>query len=302
MSSTAKLPLHGIAAPVWTPGPASLADSLRLIGRLATLALYQELALAPKPGLVSFQDNGSHDDMDATTFMRSLFALRSYFPAIALAGAQRASLAALERLGLQAERRMLEATGGINTHRGAIFALGLLCAAAGRLAGQGAPLEAAALRATLEEHWGDALRERAARAAAAPARSKGQRAARAHGLRGAGQEAAEGFPVIFEVALPALRAARRAGATSDAALVHGLFASIAALADTNLVHRGGIEGLHFARAEARTFLAAGGAMQPGWRDAAQAVHRRFVARRLSPGGSADVLACAWWVDRLSTLG
>lgn len=300
MSTAARLLAHGIAAPAWTPSRTPLAESLRTIGRLATLALYHELALAPKPGLVSFQDNGSHDDMDAMTFMRSLFALRSYFPAIALAGAQGASFAALERLGLQAEQRMLEATGGINTHRGAIFALGLLCAAAGRRACQGAPLDAAALRATLEEQWGDALRERAARAAVAPARSKGQRAARAHGLRGAGQEAAEGFPVIFEVALPALREARRAGAVADAALVHGLFATIAALDDTNLVHRGGIEGLRFARAEAQAFLAAGGVMQPGWRQAAQAVHGRFVARRLSPGGSADVLACAWWVDRLST--
>jgi triphosphoribosyl-dephospho-CoA synthase len=97
-----------------------------------------------------------------------------------------------------------------------------------------------------------------------------------------------------------LREARRAGAVADAALVHGLFATIAALDDTNLVHRGGIEGLRFARAEAQAFLAAGGVMQPGWRQAAQAVHGRFVARRLSPGGSADVLACAWWVDRLST--
>jgi triphosphoribosyl-dephospho-CoA synthase len=282
-------------------GPAPLAESLRAIGRLATLALYHELALAPKPGLVSFEDNGSHEDMDATTFLRSLFALRSYFPAIAFAGAQGASFAALERLGLQAEQRMLDATRGINTHRGAIFALGLLCAAAGRLAAEGAPLEAAALRATLEEHWGDALRERAARAAAVPARSKGQRAARAHGLRGAGQEAADGFPVLFDVALPAMRSAREAGASSNAAMVQGLMATMAALDDTNLVHRGGIEGLRFARSQAREFLADGGVQQPGWRQAAQAMHARFVARRLSPGGSADVLGCAWWVDRLATL-
>lgn len=294
MSAAARLAPPGAAA----PGRLPLAESLRTIGRTATLALYHELALAPKPGLVSFEDSGSHEDMDARTFMRSLFALRSYFPAIANAGAQGLPFAALERLGMQAEMRMLEATDGINTHRGAIFALGLLCAAAGRLAVQGARLDPAALRAVLEQQWGGALRERVARAAAAPARSHGQRAARAHGLRAAGQEAAEGFPVLFDVALPALRAARSAGARGDAALVHALFATIAALDDTNLVQRGGIEGLRLARSEARAFLAAGGALQPGWRQAAQAVHRRFVARRLSPGGAADVLAGAWWVDRL----
>jgi len=281
---------------------AGLADALHGIGRLATLALYQELALAPKPGLVSFVDNGSHQDMDATTFMRSLFALRSYFPAIARAGAEGAPFAVLEKLGIEAEQRMLVATQGINTHRGAIFALGLLCAAAGRLAAQGGALAPAELRAALEENWGQALRERAARAAAAPATSKGQRAAQAYGLRSAGQEAAEGFPVLWTVAWPALRQARAAGASREAALAHSLFATIAVLDDTNLVHRGGSEGLRFARAEANAFLQDGGALQAGWQDCARAIHGRFVERRLSPGGAADVIACAWWADRVGSSG
>lgn len=280
------------------PSASGLAERLRRIGHTATLALYHELALAPKPGLVSFVDNGSHQDMDARTFMRSLFALRSYFPAIAQAGAEGAPFPVLEGLGLRAEERMLAATGGINTHRGAIFALGLLCAAAGRLASQGAPLEPDAVGACLDETWGGALRERAARAAQAPARSKGQRAARAHGLRSAGDEAAGGFPVLFGATLPALRTARSAGATSTAALVHGLFATMAVLDDTNLVHRGGIEGLRFAQAQAKDFLAGGGALQAGWLQAARQVHGRFVARRLSPGGAADLIACAWWLEQL----
>lgn len=70
------------------------------------MALYEELALYPKPGLVSFIDRGSHADMDATTFMRSLFALRRYFPQAAALGAQQAGFDALERLGIDAERRI----------------------------------------------------------------------------------------------------------------------------------------------------------------------------------------------------
>jgi triphosphoribosyl-dephospho-CoA synthase len=294
MSSGRLVAVRRLQAPVRVP----LSEAVRGIGRLATLALYQELSLAPKPGLVSFVDNGSHEDMDATTFMRSLFALRSYFPAIAQAGAEGAPFPLLERLGLQAEERMLAATRGINTHRGAIFALGLLCAAAGRLASQGALLEPHAVRDCLDDAWGGALRERAARAAQAPARSKGQRAARAYGLRSAGDEAAGGFPVLFGATLPALRTARAAGATGTAALVHGLFATMAVLDDTNLVHRGGIEGLRFAQAQAKDFLATGGALQAGWHKAAREVHGRFVARRLSPGGAADVIACAWWLEQL----
>src|SRR3954463_4860094 len=108
-----------------------------IIGRAAVRALYTELALSPKPGLVSPLDSGAHDDMDMTTFMRSLFALRGYFCAIAEAGAAGADFAELQALGLRAERRMLAATCGINTHRGAIFSLGLLAAAAGWLRAEG---------------------------------------------------------------------------------------------------------------------------------------------------------------------
>jgi phosphoribosyl-dephospho-CoA transferase len=109
----------------------------QVIGRAATLALHDELALSPKPGLVTPTDTGSHTDMDAHTFMRSLFALRTYFVRIAGLGATGAPFHALERCGIEAEARMLAATGGINTHRGSIFMLGLLCAAAGGIAAKG---------------------------------------------------------------------------------------------------------------------------------------------------------------------
>src|SRR5688500_7492269 len=96
------------------------------IGRKAIHALYTELTLYPKPGLVSPIDSGAHDDMNMATFMRSLFALRSYFREIARAGSRHADFAELQSLGLAAEHRMIAATRGANTHRGAIFTLGLL--------------------------------------------------------------------------------------------------------------------------------------------------------------------------------
>ena len=107
----------------------------RRISLLAVRSLYQELALYPKPGLVSFRDNGAHLDMDAATFVRSLFSLRGYFVAISAAGMRDAGFAELQQLGLAAESHMLRATRGINTHRGAIFTHGILAAAAGCAAG-----------------------------------------------------------------------------------------------------------------------------------------------------------------------
>ncbi|MGN6389705.1 MAG: triphosphoribosyl-dephospho-CoA synthase, partial [Burkholderiaceae bacterium] len=121
----------------------------RLIGRVALGCLHDELTLYPKPGLVSPVDNGSHHDMTAATFLRSLFALRHYFVAIAGAGQENAPFATLRRLGIAAEARMLKATGGVNTHRGAIFTLGLLAAALGHCQASAIALSPPAIRAAL---------------------------------------------------------------------------------------------------------------------------------------------------------
>ncbi|HWW69324.1 MAG TPA: triphosphoribosyl-dephospho-CoA synthase, partial [Duganella sp.] len=119
------------------PSPAAQRRFAGEIARLAVGSLYAELCLYPKPGLVSLVDSGSHRDMNAATFMRSLFSLRHYFRSICLAGLIGAPFARLKQLGIEAETAMLKATRGVNTHRGAIFSLGLLCAAAGRARAQG---------------------------------------------------------------------------------------------------------------------------------------------------------------------
>lgn len=134
----------------------------REVARLAVRSLHAELCLYPKPGLVSPVDSGSHEDMDAETFMRSMFALRHYFKKICLAGLDDAPFARLKALGIAAEAAMLRATRGVNTHRGAIFSLGMLCATAGRARAQGTPLTPAALRAAMLIRWGEELAMHAA--------------------------------------------------------------------------------------------------------------------------------------------
>jgi triphosphoribosyl-dephospho-CoA synthase len=261
-------------------------------------ALYAEVMLEPKPGLVSLRDNGSHTDMSAATFVKSLFALRHYFGHMARAGALAHPFDFLQALGLAAEERMLSATGGVNTHRGAVFLLGLLCAAAGRLSAQGDDLTTQALRDCLMSHWGQALRWRAEAAAQAPPVSNGQCAARRFGMRSAGDEAALGFPTLFEVTLRSLQAALHAGHAPRAARVQAFFATVAVLDDTNTAHRGGWEGMQFVKASAQAFLDAGGVAQANWLQPARAIHAEFVARRLSPGGAADVLAAACWLQEM----
>ncbi|OMS94037.1 triphosphoribosyl-dephospho-CoA synthase MdcB [Burkholderia pseudomallei] len=247
----------------------------------AVRCLRVEIDTWPKPGLVSHVDAGSHDDMTADTFYRSAAALAPFFAELADAGARDAGMPALRKIGLRAERAMLAATGGVNTHRGAIFGLGLLCAAAGlrgsreRRAQRG-QAAGATLGDLVAARWGDEI-------------AGGPRA-----------EAAGGFARVYAVGVPALRdGARRARGDAEAARVHACFALIAALDDdTNLLHRGGRDGVDFAQRTAREFLAAGGVGACDWRARAAAAHRAFVARRLSPGGAADLLAMSLFVAAL----
>jgi triphosphoribosyl-dephospho-CoA synthase len=248
---------------------------------LAERSLLLELSTFPKPGLVSDVDNGSHTDMDAAIFRRSAAAIRPFFRELVVAGVCNAEMATLRRIGLRAERKMLEATRGVNTHRGAIFGLGLLCAAAG-LRASGQDHVRVPLGRLVAARWGRDL----VRGPRLPD-SHGEMASRRYGAGGALLEAARGFPSVYEVGLPALRTA---AGDARAARVQACFALIAVLEDTNLLHRGGAEGLRYAQRCAQRFLDAGGVRQPRWETRAQAVHHAFVERHLSPGGAADVLA------------
>lgn len=264
------------------------------IGNLAIHALYREAQLSPKPGLVSPVDSGSHRDMDFGTFVCSLESLRDYFPEITRAGAAGPHFERLRLMGMAAEKKMLQATGGINTHRGAIFHLGLLCAAAGGLSSKGLRCSARDVCAEAAQRWGGAI----LRAANPDSRSHGADAARRYGSGGARREVADGFPTALNVGLPAYREALRLTGDHQRAAVQCLFALIAHLEDTNLLWRGGSEGVTFAQARAAEFLAAGGVAAESWEDRACRIHAEFVARNLSPGGSADLLGVTLFLDKL----
>jgi len=275
-----------------TQAPWSYAAQL---GQLAEQCLRLEVQTWPKPGLVSHVDSGSHTDMDAMTFHRSAEVLRPFFAELANAGAQGAAMTVLRKIGLRAERAMLEATDGINTHRGAIFGLGLLCAAAGW---HKANSSALSLGEIVAQRWGDDI-------LGGPrlTTSHGETAHRRYGAGGARQEAADGFPSVYRVGLRALNEVRDSiEADPEAARVQACFALIAAVEDTNLLHRGGIAGLRFAQQATRAFLRRGGVGQMAWRRDAEAVHRAFVKRRLSPGGAADLLAMSLFVSALGREG
>ena len=268
-----------------------------LIAEQAVLAQLRELAAWPKPGLVSRVDTGSHNDMDAAMMKASAEALRPFFSELAVAGRDGADMGQLRTIGLRAEAAMLAATGGINTHRGAIFGLGLLCAAAGAVAeisAEGAAVAPVRLGQVVVQRWAADIQR-----GPIPLFSHGAAALRRYGAGGARAEAAGGFRSIYEVGWPALRQGRSLQPNDPGAPpVQACFALIAAVHDTNLLHRGGADGMRFAGEAAASFLLEGGVGAPDWRACAAGVHAAFVARRLSPGGCADLLAMTLFVDAL----
>ncbi|QJE03504.1 triphosphoribosyl-dephospho-CoA synthase [Massilia forsythiae] len=293
------------------------ADALaERLADLAVAALVDEALLTPKPGLVDLRGGGAHADMRWMLMCRSAWALRPAFLDMARAGAAVDDLPALRRrigaIGRAAEGAMMAATGGVNTHRGAIWALGLLVTAAARYALHGAangagPARETTATKTAMHDTATGIARLAGRLAriddpGAPAHTgnKGELACRVHGVGGARGQARAGFPAVTGHALPMLRSARARGDAEPQARVNALLAVMAGLDDTCLLARGGAAALHAAQTGARRVLARGGMAAPNGRRAFAALEARLRRLHVSPGGAADLLAAALLLDRLDT--
>lgn len=272
------------------------ADAER-VAALCTHALIEEVETTPKPGLVDLDNNGAHRDMCPETFYKSAEALRSYWHDCFLLGRAHAGdapetcFAALRRRGVEAERAMFNATGGVNTHKGMIFTLGTLCGAIGRLWSPQAPCrdperlaaETAALCKTAVEADFAALRE-----GRAP-RSAGERLYLKFGLAGIRGELASGLPGVLKYGLPELREGLSDGLSRNDAGVYALLRLMSLGADSNLVARGGIEKAAMVSAKAAALPP-----RPSL-DAVRAFDQELIALNLSPGGFADLLAVSYFL-------
>ncbi|MBR5111046.1 MAG: triphosphoribosyl-dephospho-CoA synthase CitG [Clostridia bacterium] len=273
---------------------AILMDQSETVARLACQALLYEVLVTPKPGLVDRNHNGSHRDMDVFTFSASAASLYPYFRQCAQTGAEttqqppREVFEKLRMLGRLAEGRMLKATAGVNTHRGAIFSLGLLCAAAGRLGREQWEPDA------LLSLCGEMAHGLAARDFGAlnekNARSNGQKLYLQYGVIGVRGEAEQGFPLVRNVGLPKLEAGLRCGLSLNDAGCAALLAIMARNMDTNVIHRSDLDTQKEVQAMADSLLQA--SPFPS-REALSAFDAYLVERNISPGGSADLLTMCY---------
>jgi triphosphoribosyl-dephospho-CoA synthase len=269
-----------------------ISDRRRLAAHLATLAVHaliEEAELTPKPALVDRRGPGAHADLSLRLMRCSAGALRSGFELMALASFWRIPSQSLREelgaIGRWAEQSMLLTTGGANTHRGAIWTLGLLVSAAAMGANSPCAVAYSARQLACLPDW-----------SAPNQQSNGLRVIQRYKVSGARGEAQAGFPHVTTIGLPILHRSRQEGLSETYARLDALLAIMASLDDTCLLHRGGRAALNLAQTGAATVFAAGGtATVQGW-ELLQRLDRDLLTLNASPGGSADLLAATLFLD------
>ena len=284
------------------------------VAELACRSLLYEVSVTPKPGLVDRLNNGSHEDMDFYTFLRSSISLYPYFSQCLEIGIDtsdkeaKESFQALRMPGIMAENHMLSVTDGINTHKGAIFSLGILCGALGRILGKSFLQEEDALplsdrilyeckemtRGLTESDFSTVTKENAD--------TFGKKLYLLYGITGVRGQAEAGFPSVRKHGLPLLKDLLSEGLSEDEAGALVLLSLMANTTDTNMIHRGSMERLNSCKKEASILLKHAlseiekdGTLSDDSLHALKEMDQSFIRENLSPGGSADLLALCWFL-------
>ena len=292
---------------------------IRRIADAAEDALKAEVNATPKPGLVDRLNSGANSDMDAATFIRSAEALHPFFDrmsalAIEFAGSGKTDGACenffseLKKTGIDAEKAMLEATGGVNTHRGAIYSLGLLASAAAHDIASGIfTADESGLRG--KPLKGCDLAGNCLRTAAEFARSLGDNSTAAsngakmrekYGVDGPVQQAQQGFPLaMLAKAAKGEYYNRHGQGGSELAWAYALIRVMAVMDDNNALKRGGEEGAAFVKKRASELASLAMRLEPaGFNAALLEFDAELIERNISCGGAADMLALALFLDEL----
>lgn len=255
-----------------------------LIAHAATVCLQAELDCTPKPGLIDRHDNGAHTDMSYDTMKTSIRSLRPYLVRLALAGSAQdtPTVGEVRRIGMEAEQAMLSATHGVNTHRGALFAIGLAVVAAAHTLCAHIPVKdrAGTIRRCIMQLAGGFP---------SAAGTHGSKAAQRHPLRGALQNARDGYPELFSDWLPYY-----AAQADDVHAPHRtLLRIMTTLDDTNVVYRAGYERAQRLKQEARDAL---NDFSP---ERLRLLNEQYIREHISPGGSADMLSLTLFLYTMS---
>lgn len=273
-----------------------------IIAHLATQALQAELDTTPKPGLVDKDNNGAHRDMDYVLMQRSIDTLHPYFVKLALLGCADAlpTHASIRDIGIEAEKAMLAATNGVNTHKGALFSMGLAVVAAAHEERKIAANEEQILK---ERNGGEdilvSLHTTIKALAASFPDTNGTHGSKAKllskgatAIKGALDNAREGYEMLFAEWLPFYIERRK---ERDAHTLHKTLLRIMCdLDDTNVIYRTDLATAEEVKQEARALL------DSFSKAALKNMDRHYTTRNISPGGAADMLSLTIFIGSIQT--
>lgn len=264
---------------------------LQNLSQYLTQAILLEVCTHPKPGLVTRASNGSHQDMSIMTFAMSSAVLSKAFYELqdigmAHAGTERELFCKVRAYGIMAERELLAVTKGVNTQRGILFAGGLLSAAAGYAINKSLGKDSL-IDIVKNMTIGIVQRELTSSAANATA---GEKLYKEHGITGIRGEVEQGFPSVVNAGIPALNEAFKRGAALNDALLHALLSLMTTVQDSNVIWRAGVTAGEEVKKIAADIIEKGSVFTEKGRAAIDKAGRYFEQRRISPGGSADLLS------------
>ncbi|MFW1950492.1 triphosphoribosyl-dephospho-CoA synthase [Acinetobacter beijerinckii] len=276
----------------------SFFSTTEYLADMAVEALLAEVNLTPKPALVDQRGSGAHDDLTLELMEKSARSLLPMFKAMAEAAEYHGQVCQslredIGQLGRQGEQRMLQVTKGINTHRGAIWSVGLVVTATALRVCNQQPFLIDNICATASQ-----IAQIEDRFIPQQSPSHGQKIRKKFGINGAKQQAQQGFPMITQFGITQLRLNREQGIKESEARLNTLLAMMAQLTDTCVIHRAGLEGLNLMQTGAKHILELGGCSTVQGRNRLEQLEQELLAIRASAGGAADLLATLLFLDEV----
>ncbi len=269
---------------------------LSYLFRMCEYALIAEVSTTPKPGLVDRHDSGAHTDMCYDTFVTSTQAILPYLAEMASLGLTweepdcQGLFPAIRSVGIRAEAAMFQATGGVNTHKGMIFSIGTIAAAAALFYRRHGCFLAEEILLLAGRLCHEELERDFKRIDRQNPKTHGEVLYVRYGEKGIRGEAQKGFPSIRSCSMPAIRALKKTCTDDNQIYINTLLALMSHVDDTNVLIRSGAEALAYEKAEAGRILDLGGALTGEGMAALTEANRDFIRRNISPGGCADLLA------------
>jgi triphosphoribosyl-dephospho-CoA synthase len=273
-------------------------DFFNYIRDLCLKSMLYEVTVAPKPGLVDRFNSGAHMDMDIFTFMDSSLSLNTYFYDCVKLGYEfdvndyTNILKALRPIGIKAEEKMFKATNGVNTHKGLIFSLGIISAAAGVIYRKTNniyidELEISKLVKEITKGLTDELLDIENKEKL----TYGERLYKRYGVKGVRGEAESGFSTVMKYSLPKLKYLMEDNKYHiNDVLVNVLLNLMANTEDSNILGRHNKETLNYVQKESQKAIELGGYFTKEGKAYIESMDKDFIGKNISPGGSADLLA------------